>query len=337
MGGLPVIPEYVIQAYGFKVTRVEKIRRIWRCHTERHGIWGIKWVEYPPEEFSFIWQVSEHLRKKGFEYFPPIQQTNEGKGWVPDHQRGIWFAVPWLNGKKASYEKWEHIKAAVDLLVALRLAGQGFYPHNPYPGRIHLGRWPAYFKNRLHDLRNFQQQLQKKDRLSEFDRLYKHYLAYYIAQGEEAISRLEETDYYLYCQKEKTKGTFCHHDFAHHNLLLYQGKAHIIDFDYCLYDLHLHDFGSLVIRVMKKNRWKIRSAEKILNYYAELNGLTEAEQKILVAFWQYPQDFWQLGFSYYIEQLPRTEREFIKRLKTVLKQEKERLNFLKEMKKAAQI
>ena len=39
---------------------------------------------------------------------------------------------------------------------------------------------------------------------------------------------------------------FCHHDFAHHNLLIdKQGEINVIDFDYCILDSHIHDLASL--------------------------------------------------------------------------------------------
>lgn len=329
-----MIPDYVAQAYGIRISRAEKIRRIWRCNTADHGIWGIKWVEYPPEEFDFIWQVSEHLKKQGFTAYPSLIMTGEGRGWVADREKGVWYAVPWLKGREASYEKWEHIRIAVELLINLRRASAGFMPVRPFPGRVHLGRWPNYFNHRLQDLKNFRH---LKKRGSEFECLYHHYLDYYIAQAEESLYRLDKTGYFHYCHQAQIDGTFCHHDFAHHNLLIHQGQGRIIDFDYCLYDLHLHDLGSFVLRVMKKNHWKIRLAEKILAYYLRLHNLTETEMKILAVFWQYPQDFWQLGFSYYVERLPRSEKEYLKRLKSVLKQEKERVLFLQEMKRTAQI
>lgn len=52
--------------------------------------------------------------------------------------------------------------------------------------------------------------------------------------------------------KEVMKMGFCHHDYAHHNILVDdKNELNIIDFDYCILDSHLHDLASLLIRAMK--------------------------------------------------------------------------------------
>ena len=65
-------------------------------------------------------------------------------------------------------------------------------------------------------------------------------------------------------EKEVLKRSFCHHDYAHHNILVDTNKKiNIIDFDYCMLDSHLHDLCSLLIRTMKDGKWEKEKADLI--------------------------------------------------------------------------
>ena len=129
--------------------------------------------------------------------------------------------------------------------------------------------------------------------------------------------------------KEVLKRGFCHHDYAHHNVLIDEnGEVNIIDFDYCILDTHIHDVGSLLIRSMKEGNWKNEVANNVLNSYSQTNDVTEEEMKLIIAFIRFPQIFWQIGLQCYWEQQPWGEEFLTRRLNKYLDDRKQREDFL---------
>ncbi|MGM9973142.1 MAG: phosphotransferase, partial [Clostridiaceae bacterium] len=127
------------------------------------------------------------------------------------------------------------------------------------------------------------------------------------------------------------KGGFCHHDFAHHNILIVdQGKVKIIDFDYCILDSNLHDLSSLLLRAMKNGRWEIEKSELILNSYGEEKTIRQEQIPIMAAFMEFPQDYWQIGIQYYWEQQSYGEEFFVNRLRKVKEDILDKQEFIEE-------
>ena len=132
-------------------------------------------------------------------------------------------------------------------------------------------------------------------------------------------------------QSEIEKHGFCHHDYAHHNVLIGEkDDVNIIDFDFCILDSHLHDLSSLIIRVMKNGKWDIRNAMHILNVYNLTNNVDKLDIPIMAAFMEYPQEYWQIGIQYYWEKQPWGEEFFLKKLEKIYEDEYDRQDFLEE-------
>ena len=129
--------------------------------------------------------------------------------------------------------------------------------------------------------------------------------------------------------KEVMKMGFCHHDYAHHNILVDdKNELNIIDFDYCILDSHLHDLASLLIRAMKGAKWSKDKADLIIKNYCKSNGLYEDEFKLIGDFIKFPQTFWQIGIQYYWEQQPWGEDFFEEKINKYLEDVEYREEFL---------
>ena len=80
-----------------------------------------------------------------------------------------------------------------------------------------------------------------------------------LARSNRSIYNLCKSEYISKMKEEIKHRGFCHHDYAHHNVLIEKsGGVNIIDFDYCILDTHLHDLSSLLIRRMKNGKWSSR-------------------------------------------------------------------------------
>jgi hypothetical protein len=45
---------------------------------------------------------------------------------------------------------------------------------------------------------------------------------------------------------------------------------------------------------------------------------------------EFPQDFWQVGFQYYVEKQPWSEEFFVKKLRRITEDSKDRMDYIEE-------
>ena len=181
--------------------------------------------------------------------------------------------------------------------------------------RIGWYSWIKVFETRCNEILDFKKRIQQKANKSEFDYIYLNHISSEINRGYEAINGLRKNNYFNIMDNEVIRKSFCHHDYAHHNILVDgSGELNIIDFDYCILDSHLHDLCSLFIRAMKGGKWSKDTANIILNSYCTSNDVDEKELKIMKYFIKFPQSFWQIGLQYYWEQQQWEEEFFINKI-----------------------
>ena len=195
--------------------------------------------------------------------------------------------------------------------------------------RIGWFSWEKVFSTRRDEILDFKKRINQKAYKSDFDLLYLENINLEIKRAEESILGLSRNNYFESMQKEVFKGGFCHHDYAHHNILVDDdGNFNVIDFDYCILDSHLHDLSSLLIRSMKDGKWEKEKADLILESYREANDIQNYELPLIREFIRFPQCFWQLGIQVYWEQQPWGEEFFINKLEKYLDDIKDREEFI---------
>jgi CotS family spore coat protein len=138
-------------------------------------------------------------------------------------------------------------------------------------------------------------------------------------------------------EKARDEREFCHHDFAHHNVLI--GENHtvsVIDFDYAICDVRAHDIASLILRNMKHTGWDGRTAQFILRAYDQTSKLMKGETDLIYGMLRFPQDFWEAGYFYYVER-NRPPEVLEKRLRKWIELRHNRSDFLQDFKMNADL
>ena len=144
--------------------------------------------------------------------------------------------------------------------------------------RIYWYSWIKTFETRCEEILDFKKRIFQKAYRSEFDEIYLSSISEELERGKKSIDELRENNYFDVMDKEFFKRGFCHHDFAHHNLLIdKQGEINVIDFDYCILDDHIHDLASLLIRSMKDGNWKKEVSNVVINNYLKTYSISEEE------------------------------------------------------------
>lgn len=108
----------------------------------------------------------------------------------------------------------------------------------------------------------------------------------------------------------KPEKVICYHDWAHHNLILDNGLAYLVDFDYMIIDRAAHDKANLALKYLRLSQWTVESLFRVLWTFDRYYSWSFEELKLFRIYLTFPYDFWMLGRQYFLEKQPWSQRYF---------------------------
>lgn len=289
------------RGYGLRVDSIETHRRVYRVETNL-GIRFFKPFHLSEARLQLIVKGKEHLRNRGFHQLTMFIPTVEGKLYYKQG-RQLFYMTDWIEGHPSNYDSPFELKLGVQLFAQFHRAARGF--DQPEEMHSYLGKWPDLFADRLQELRECQSRARQRRPLMPIDAAFLREAEFYIGEVEKAINLLEESIYRDLCKVAARELPFCHHDPAHHNILVTpENEPFLIDFDYLLQDIHLHDLASIIIRNGKASGWHLKRCAYLLRAYNEALPVSRDEMAVLRAFMTFPHDIWLWARARYIEEKP---------------------------------
>ncbi|MCX7883667.1 MAG: CotS family spore coat protein [Caloramator sp.] len=323
------VKELIEKNYEIPVFESEKIKNAYKIKTDKEYL-CFKSSNYDYEQFKFIISAIEYLYDRGFKGILPPFKTKEGANFIKT-DNGYGYLCSWIDSREADFKNPIELKMCLDTLGELHLSSRGFKVDFHAKGRDLFGRWIKRFKKRCDELLYFKALIKSKDKISDFDSIYLRYFDIHYKQGLKSVKDLENSNYFDVMEKHKSQSGICHHDTANHNFLITSNlNMYMIDFDYCILDSHLHDLSSIIIRNLKYGNWDFDILDFILSIYCEKIPVSRDEIYLMFCFMEFPQDFWQVGLQYYVEKQPWDEDFFVRKLKRIAEDSKERMCFLKD-------
>jgi CotS family spore coat protein len=315
--------------YNLKILSIEKIKNVYKIQDVKKK-YCLKVIKYEFSHFLFIISAIQHLQSNGFMTIPTIYKTAGGSSYIKINTCYA-YLTPWVEARECNYDNPVEVEIAAQKLAELHLKSEGFEVTEYMRPRIGWLKWPVNFSTRRDEILDFKRRIQSKDRKSEFDNIYMQHMEEELRRVDSSLDHLSESQYLHKMTEEISKKGFCHHDYAHHNVLLdNNGRVYIIDFDYTILDSHLHDLASLLIRRMKNGKWDIDNALQVMDAYNSVNKVEGSDIPIMAAFMEFPQDYWQVGIQYYWEKQPWGEEFFLKKLRRIIEDSDEKQEFIDE-------
>jgi spore coat protein, CotS family len=315
--------------YNLNIIKLEKVKNVYKINT-LDKTYCLKIVKYDYPHFIFILNVIKHVQRKGFENIPEMLPSIEGKDYI-NFDKFYAYLTPWIDARECNYDNPIDVNIAAKKLADFHIKSKDFEVTEEMKPRVGWLKWIEKFNHRINEMVDFKNIITKKETLTEFDNIYLKNLENEIQRGERAVENIAESNYLCKMKVEISKRELCHHDYAHHNLLMEKdGKIDLIDFDYTILDSHLHDLSSLLIRRMKNGKWGIDNALFILDAYNSIYSIDIDDIPIMAAFMEFPQDFWQVGIQYYYEMQPWGEEFFLKKLNRIIEDSEEKQDFIDE-------
>lgn len=319
------ISRIVQHCYGIKVLSITPHRRVFRLETNL-GTRFFKPFHLSEARLQLIVEAKAHLLFQGFREFCPFVAALDGTPYVRVGEQ-LYYMTPWIEGHPANYDSPFELRQSMLLFARFHQAAVNFDP--PQEMFSYLGKWPAIFHKRQEEITECREQAQTMRQPTVVDECFLRTADFYLEEAEKAIAMLAETEYTVMCQEAAQLRPFCHHDPAHHNVLITRENTTIlIDFDYLLQDLHLHDLASLVIRNGKSSNWNLKRAEYLLKSYSEVSEVSPSDLAVIRAFATFPHDIWLWAKARYIEKRSWSLAYYMKEWQRKTRHESERQRFL---------
>lgn len=308
--------------FDFLVEDATPIRSVFILKTN-DGLKILKKIDYSKDELLFIYESLNHIRKN-YPYVVNFKKSIDGSPFV-EYQGGTYVVLDLIEGRECVFENPVDLLGASRALSKLHNASSGIQVKNIRNNLFVMG---DKITKKIKELEMCKEFATLHVNKSDFDRLFLEYVDYYIEEAKESLKILEVSEYKILCE---TDYVLCHHDLAHHNILVdNEDNYYFVDFDYCMIDLPYHDLCNLITKAIKHNMWNSDMVDLIINGYSENRSITTRELNILYAYLMFPQDFYDIAISYYMKTRGWDEDEFFEKLKRKAEYKDDRKRFLED-------
>lgn len=299
--------------FGISPNKITAVRRAFKVISSK-GTFALKKSRQEKEDIYFIHAVKEHLYQQDMTNIDGYVLTPDKAPYV-EVEGHLFVMSPWVDSREADYDALTDVIPAATCLALLHQSARGFVPPE-VPERIWWGIWPSLWHQRLEQLQQFKASAQAKMTPGRFDRRFLRYVDRHWEQGREALELLDRSEYNKITTQYQVIGSICHHDYSERNVLFTPTHTvHLVDFDYCICDLPIHDLVNFLRRVAKFSNYSGDVASRALAAYLDKNPLSKEELQVFVPLWLWPQKFWEVVYQYYGEERTRPRGKYCDRLR----------------------
>lgn len=313
--------------FDLKVYDIVPVRSVFFLYTSK-GQKVLKKVNYTADELNFINSAIKYI-KRHFDRIMDFVETKDGMVYTL-WKNDMYCVMDMVDGRECDFANPVDVSIASTGIGELHKASLGF--KSTLTNKYMAGRLEENFKHRLIEMRFFKDIANMHEIKSTFDDIFLSNCDYYIDEIERSIKIIENSAYLKICSEED-KVVLCHHDLAHHNILINDEKAYFIDFDYAVIDLKVHDLCNFINKVVKNFGFDITKAENIINDYCKSYELDKREFSVLYGMLTFPEDFYNISKDYYTGRKEWDEDTFLDRLIKKVNYKDDREKFLEQFTK----
>lgn len=316
----------LFEKFNLKVTDLIPVRKVFLLNTNK-GDKILKRIDCTLEEFDFIVEALKYI-SRSFKFIMDFEDSIDNKKYA--QWKGEYYSVMnKIEGRECEFSNPVDLSISAKGLGKLHKASEGFRYKNS--NKNICGNLLKSIGRKREEMLFFKRMVSFYENRSEFDDIFLNNVDSYIEKIERCLNLLNKTPYYKLCSEED-KIVLCHHDLAHHNIIINNDKASFIDFDFSVIDLKVHDLCNFINKVIKNFSFDVDKAKIILDNYCITNMVNKNEFSVLLAMMTFPEDFYDISKDYYSKRKDWEENIFVSRLKKKIRFEPDREEFLQEFK-----
>ena len=312
----------IFDNYNFIVEDAAPLRSVYIL-TTNEGFKIFKKIDYSKAELIFIYEALEIIRIK----YPYIINFKKSIYDIPyvEYNNELYVVLDLIEGRECLFENPIDLRNTAAALAKYHEAAHNIKLNTNL--RNNSGKMITRYKHRIRDMESYKKIAQMHVNKSEFDRLYLEYVDYYLYCAKCALEHISKSSYRELCETNKT---LCHHDLAHHNILIgNDDNIYFIDFDYSIIDLPYHDISNLITKAAKNNGWCTDILDIVIEAYKGISNFNQKETEVLFGYLLFPLDFYEVTTGYYMKTKEWDEEDFTDKLRRKAGYKEDREEFLK--------
>lgn len=315
----------ILENYDLKVLRTWKGRGSILFETNR-GTGILKEYMGPPEKVQLQDKLLLRLRETGFPLTDVFERNKEGEIITYDNDKKAYIVKEYFAGKECNI--WDTTECAKVLNHLGNM--QKSMEMNTDKECILLPVFSLEKECEKHnkELKRIRNYIRGKGQKTDFEiYLMKHY-DYFYQLALDTSEKLKETDWASFYEGIKVKGSLCHGDYQHHNILMNPKGIAVINFEKYIQDSRIRDLYLFMRKVLEKNNWLQSCGQEMVKAYEQDTPLTEMERKQLYFRLLYPEKFWKIVNFYYNSGKAWLPMCHMEKLQKVINQEESKKRFL---------
>lgn len=317
----------LFKSFDLNVNDVVPVRNVYMVSTDK-GEKILKKVEYTIEELNFIYDVLTYIKSKFNRIVSFVK--NKDRNIYTIWNGNMYCIMDVVDGTECNFYNPMDLISASKGLGELHKASEGF--KSSLASKCNSGKTIDIYKRRIQEMEFFKNIVKIHEKKTEFDELFIKDADYYIDQIKHSIDMLNNAGYYKLCS-EDDKIVVCHNDLAYHNIIISNGEAYFIDFDYASVDIKVNDLCNFINKVIKNFAFDIDKVKVIIENYCKTNTVSKRELKVLTAMLNFPYDFYTISRDYYTRRKEWDENVFLDRMRKKSSYKDDREEFLENLQK----
>lgn len=285
-----VLEEYdlsseIFDEFDLDIEDIYPVRNVFYIKTQ-FGDKILKKIDYSLDELRFIYDSVKYINLNFTRIFKFYE--TKSKDIYIKYENQVYCILDLIEGRECEISNPFDLVTASKALAEFHRASEGIKCN--IKNRNNCGKIIDTFNRKLEEVNFFKSIVSKFEHKNEFDEIFLQNVDYYLEEIKKSINLLEKSQYYKLCSEED-KIVLCHHDLAHHNILINNGEAYFVDFDYAIVDLKVHDLCNFINKSIKNFAYDFEKAKIILKEYCNNNNLEYREIEVLYGMLSFPQDF----------------------------------------------
>jgi CotS family spore coat protein len=273
-------------------------------------------------------KICQQQNLKGFLY--PVD-LSDGRTYAELNEECWFYLTPWPELQKVYFSSPDDLKLLVSLLVEFRktISESGFLFCLP-DRKININLLEKY-REIVRQLNSFGMLARHRIRPTAFDRIFLSYLPEIIAQVNQAISRLERSDYLDLVFKLTSQDVIINKLTRHNLRTTPDGKAICLRLDDYHWDLPIIDLAILLIKTGRSSKWDNNWFHTILAEYEKYFTISTVEFQVIYAYLAFPWSLYRLASRYYYNRVNWSLRSFVEKMERLLEDEVNRTQFVNSL------
>lgn len=317
----------LLEQYDLDILQTWRGRDAFVCQTSQ-GLFILKEYMGPKEKILFQDRLCRQIKEAGFDRAETVLPNKEGELLTIDSDGTGYVCKTYVDGRECNIRDREEILYLTEVMA--RLHRVMFLPRQETEGQT-LPTLSQEFEKRKRELRKVRKFLKNRGQKTDFELFLSQNYDLFFRQSEEIAAQAASMNE-VFQQGTSTGESLpvCHGDLQHHNLILRDREAYVLNFEKCGAGSQMRDLYRFMRKFFEKNGWSVAGARQIVEHYQKEKTLEAKDFQELYYRFAYPEKFWKIVNFYYNKGKSWVPGRNGEKLSNLLAQETEKQHFLKE-------